>query len=333
MSRDEFYAKAATLDDDALRKALWTLYWRGGAQMRERIEAQLDPQQEAAKRKQAQPPPDPGQVLQEVSDFVDLASGGAYLGRDRRVSPKERSGWRMTFRRLANDAQAALRHDDIDPAASALELLVDLACETRELDLFRSQDPVQAAGFVVSDAVELLWSRLRDAHGFQGFAQRAAPQLIRWEAPYGWTRYGVGSVAEKEATLTTVLSQRLLRIPDHWETFAVSYLAALDGVADRDAATAKYHWRSRDELRSHRAETLADWHQVLLERLHDAEALALLTRLAAHPALAGPEQTYLEAELAYRNGDAVRAQQLIGRCLDTLPGHERFREAARRFEG
>src|SRR5690606_32489830 len=237
LTRDEFYERAARLDEAALRKALWTLYWRGSAQLRERIEAQLDPQDEARRRARAQQPPDPELVLRQVRDFVDLARRGSYLAGDRRVSPTERSRWRMTFRSLAKDAQAALRHEDVDTAAIAVELLVDLACETRERDLFRSEDPMQAAGFVVSDAVAMLWSRLRDRHGFPGSAERAAPQLLRWEAPYGWTRYGFGSVAEKETTLAQVLSGKI-QIPDHWESFASHYLAALDAAAASSARSA-----------------------------------------------------------------------------------------------
>jgi hypothetical protein len=38
MNRDEFYRKLAPLDEERLKKALWTLYWRGSAPMRERIE-------------------------------------------------------------------------------------------------------------------------------------------------------------------------------------------------------------------------------------------------------------------------------------------------------
>jgi hypothetical protein len=53
------------------------------------------------------------------------------------VSAKERTRWRFTFRRLAADAQAALAGDDVDEAAAALELLVDLACETQGLVYFR----------------------------------------------------------------------------------------------------------------------------------------------------------------------------------------------------
>lgn len=64
--------------------------------------------------------PQPDDVLREVRDFVALARSCSYLSGDRRISPKERSRWRITFRRLAKDAQTALRGDDVDTAASAL---------------------------------------------------------------------------------------------------------------------------------------------------------------------------------------------------------------------
>ncbi len=41
MNRDEFYAAMTPLDDARLRKILWTVYWRGNAQLRERIEDEL----------------------------------------------------------------------------------------------------------------------------------------------------------------------------------------------------------------------------------------------------------------------------------------------------
>jgi hypothetical protein len=198
MDRDQFFAKLAVLDEDRLKKVLWNLYWRGSAPMRERIEAQLDPDENSRQQRREQQPADPAAVLDEVRDFVALARSGAYLGGDRRVSPRERTRWRLTFRRLATDAQQALRADDLDAAAAALELVIDLACETRGLEYFRTEDPMQAAQFVVSDAVALLWSTVRDRHGFAGFAERAAPQLIRWESPFGWTRYGSGQLADKE---------------------------------------------------------------------------------------------------------------------------------------
>lgn len=330
MNRKEFNAKAANLDEAAVRKVLWTLYWRGNAQMRERIEAQLDPQQEARKRKAAEQPQDPTSVLVEVEEFAELARSGAYMAGNRRVSPKERTRWRFTYRNLMAEAKDALRADDVDTAATALELLIDLAKESRDYHLFRSEDPMQAAGVVISDAVEYLWLRLRDHHGFEGFARHAAPQLLRWEAPFGWTRCGYGSIADKETTLTTLLD-RLLQLPDHWEGFAEQYLDALDAAADRDAATGKRQWRDAEHIRKERARSLEQWHQRLIEQLDGTEAEALLDRLATHPALAGPERTYLEAELAHRRGEKERARELIGQCLQHLPGHRGFLKASERF--
>jgi hypothetical protein len=39
---------------------------------------------------------------------------------------------------------------------------VDLADETRGYDYFHSDDPMEAARFIVSDAVALLWGTVRD---------------------------------------------------------------------------------------------------------------------------------------------------------------------------
>jgi hypothetical protein len=62
-----------------------------------------------------------------------------------------------------------------------------------------------------------------DRHGFQAFAAEAAPQLLRWESPYGWTRSEYGKISEKEMTLAAVVSG-MLTIPDNWTTFAGYYL-------------------------------------------------------------------------------------------------------------
>ena len=213
-----------------LRKALWNLYWRGTANVRERIEVELASDGRARPPRPAKEPADPETVRDEVDDFVSLARSGAYLGGDRRVSPRERSRWRFTFKRLAAEAQDALRAEDAGPAASALEQLIDLACEAHDYDYFRSDDPVAAAGFVVSDVAAVLWASTWERHGFQAFAETAAPQLVRWESRYGWTRTGEGSVAAKETSLAVVLS-RMLRVPDTWEGFAEQYVRALDEVS------------------------------------------------------------------------------------------------------
>jgi hypothetical protein len=142
MNRDEFFAKLSPLGQDGLRKVLWNVYWRSPAALRERIEAELDPGERERRRREAAAPADPDLVLGEVSEFAEVARAGAYIAGDRRVSPKERTQWRATFRRLATDAESALRDEDPGPAEAAQALLIDLACETRRLDYFRSEDPV-----------------------------------------------------------------------------------------------------------------------------------------------------------------------------------------------
>lgn len=329
MNRDEFHAKLAALDEECVRKALWTLYWRGSAQMRERIEAQLEPEEAAAQRRRETEPHDAEALLAEAREFVALARKGAYLAGDRRVSPRERSRWRFTFKRLVADAQDALRGEDPDTAAAGLELLVDLACETRGYEYFRSEDPMQAAGVVVSDAVAGLWAAVREEHGFAELARRAAPQLIRWESPYGWTRYGAGKVAEKEQSLAAVLSG-MLQAPDHWDAFAVRYLEALDAAAEQRASTNRWFAWSADHDRKERARALAEWHELLVERLVGTEAEALLDRLVAHPALHGAQLAFVQARLAHVRGEADQARQLVHDCLTELPGHRGFLDFAQR---
>src|SRR5258708_40264739 len=109
MNRDEFFGKVDGLSEDQIKKALWNLYWRGSAQRRERIERELDPAEDEARRRSAAMPRDPESVLFEVREFAELARAGAYLSGDRRVSPRERSRWRFTFRQLSGDALAGRR--------------------------------------------------------------------------------------------------------------------------------------------------------------------------------------------------------------------------------
>ena len=90
MNRDEFYAAMAPNDDARLRKILWTLYWRGNAQLRERIEDELrSPEQPKVKPKKKLP--DPDTVLAEVTTFVKLAKDGASHGRGPPGAPTQRS--------------------------------------------------------------------------------------------------------------------------------------------------------------------------------------------------------------------------------------------------
>jgi len=324
MNREQFFGVVSEFDDDRLRKMLWNLYWRGTANVRERIEVELADDGSARPARPAKAPADPEAVRGEVDTFVALARAGAYLGGDRRVSPKERSRWRFTFKRLATETQGALGAEEAGPAESALEHLIDLACEARGYDYFRSEDAMAAAGFVVSDAVAVLWASAWERHGFEAFAQVAAPQLIRWESRYGWTRFGDGPVAAQETSLAAVLA-RMLRIPDTWERFAEQYVCALDGVCDGPKSRLR---RSDSEQRTGE---LAEWHGFLLDNLVDIEG-GLLDKIANHDVLGGVEQTFFAAQLAHRRGNDDAARDLVARCLRKLPGHQEFRDLAAALE-
>jgi hypothetical protein len=127
-NQDEFFAKLAPLDTKQRGKVLWNLYWRGAAR---RIEGELDPRERERRKKAAAAPLDPELVLMEVRDFVELAESGAYIAGDRRVSRTERTKWRVTFRRLATEAQSALHATDSGPAEEAKELMIDLVSPRR----------------------------------------------------------------------------------------------------------------------------------------------------------------------------------------------------------
>jgi hypothetical protein len=329
MNRDEFFAAMAPHDDARLRKILWTVYWRGNAQLRERIEDELRPQDQP-KLQPRKNPPDPVNILGEVTTFVELARDGAYMAGDRRVHHTERSKWRHTFRRLVADALEALAASDPAPAQQAVAKIVDLACDMKSWDYFHSDDPVEAAKFVVSEAVAALWESVLRHDGFAAFAGRAPEQLIRWEADYGWTRRGYGQVAEKETSLAVPLS-RLLTTPDMWRTFAESYLEALE-VAGRGAPKRpRTMYGSLDETsnrRKERAGDLAAWHEMLLDRFAGTPEDELLDRLVASRALAGPELTFLHARIAERRGDVSQAAALVTKCLKELPGRQAYLDFA-----
>jgi hypothetical protein len=304
-------AKLAGLDEDRISKALWNLYCRGSAQMRERIESELDPAEDAARKRAATEPPDPDTVLFEVCEF---ARAGAYMAGDRRVSPRERTRWRLTFRRLAGDALAALRAADSGPAEEAMALLIDLACETLRSDYFRSEDPMEAAQFVVSDAAATLWEFVRARHGFARFATVAAAQLPKWESAHGWSRSGWGKLADKETLLASVLS-RMLRVPDTWTVFA---------EAATSASRRSYSYPDWDSRPSERTGNLAEWHSLLLEHLAGSQAEDRLDRLVSHPALGGLELSFVRARLAQLRGHTAAARKLAQECLHELPGHDGF---------
>jgi hypothetical protein len=329
MNRDDFSAAMARHDEAHLRKILWTVYWRGNAQLRERIEDELRAQDQP-KVKPKKELPDPADVLDEVTTFVELAKDGAYMAGDRRVHHTERSKWRHTFRRLAADAVAALAASDPAPAQQAIAEIVDLACDTGSYDYFHSDDPVAAAKFVVSEAVAALWESVLQHDGFPAFAGRAPEQLIRWEARYGWTRRGYGQVAERETPLAVPLG-RLLTTPDMWRTFAESYLPALEMAGRADPRRPRTVYGTSDESsyrRKERAGDLATWHEMLLDRFAGTPEEELLDQLVASPALAGPELTFLRARLADRRGDVSQAATLVTKCLTEMPGRQAYLDLA-----
>lgn len=326
MNRDQFYDTLSGMDEAALKKALWTLYWRGAAPLRERIEELVEPERAEVRKKVARATPDAKSVLAEVSEFAALARSGSYLAGDRRVSRQERSRWRHTFRRLAQEAQRALAGEDVETAVTAVGTMIDLAGESREYDYFHSDDPMEAARFVVSDAVVAMWSRLQDEYGANHLVERAATHLVRWESRYGWTRYGSGWVAEREVSLASALC-RFLVTPDLWTGVAGHYLDALDRVA-RDGSDRKRRGRGGEQ----RAQDLSEWNAILVGRLADSERETLLDRLVTHRALAGPELTFLQAQLARERDDLEAASALVRHCLKSLPGHPEFRGFAEELD-
>ena len=177
-------------------------------------------------------------MLGEVSEFAELARCGAYLAGDRRVSPRERSRWRLTFRRLAADAQRALRAEDPAPAEAALAQLIDLACETRGSDYFRSEDPMEAARFVVSDAAALLWESLLHRYGFADVRAARGAAAHPVGIPVRLDAQRVGS-AEQQGNRAGRRACPDATDHDMWVTFADRYLDALDEVARAEAAEPK----------------------------------------------------------------------------------------------
>lgn len=336
MNREQFHVAIAGLDPDQLRKVLWTVYWRGTATVRERIETEIAPPEALSRVRKPAPAVDPDEVLDDVREFAALARSGAYFAGSRKVSPKARSQWRVTFRAMVTAARAALSADDTDgfdgtdAGAEALIEMIDLACETADHEYFRSDDPMEAAGVVVSDEVALLWSRMLERRGFEGFAAAAAEQFVRWEAPHGWTRRGYGRTAEKEKPLTDVLAG-MLTVPDTWVTFTESFPTVLDGLAPLPspgrragsgrsgaslAAGGEGDWRRR-----RRTEELSAWQLLLVDRFTGSEEEHLLDRLAGHPALGGPDATFVQARLAHARGNVQAACTLIEEALTELPGH------------
>ena len=296
LNRDQFFDKLAGMDESDLKKALWTLYWRGSAPVRERIESIVEPGVQQTATTDAVSAVDTRAVLDEVTQFASLARSGAYLAGDRRVSPRERTRWRHTFRRLAREAQDGLVAGGGDAAVAAVVTMIELALETKAYDYFRSDDPIEAARFVVSDAVKVLWLRMRREEGPVRFAELAAGQLVSWEARYGWTRRGEGWVSTRETSLAHVLSEVLVA-PEEWVAFAGQYVAALDRITAAGSGAGSGS-RGRREY----SVDLDEWHALLVGRLAGSEEDGLLDRIARHPALAKAERDHLRTLLGRKPG-------------------------------
>jgi hypothetical protein len=86
---------------------------------------------------------------------------------------------------------------------------------------------MEAARFVVSDAVAALLDRTLTRDGSAALAEHAMPQPARWESRFGWTRTGLGAVSEGEISLASVFAG-LLGGPDALAACADGYLEALD---------------------------------------------------------------------------------------------------------
>jgi hypothetical protein len=80
--------------------------------------------------------------------------------------------------------------------------------------------------------------------------------------------------------------------------------------------------------RKDRADDLAVWHEMLLDRFAGTPEDELLDRLAASPALAGPELVFLRARIAERRGDISQAAALVSKCLKEMPGRQAYLDFA-----
>jgi hypothetical protein len=67
---------------------------------------------------------------------------------------------------------------------------------------------------------------------------------------------------------------------------------------------------------------------MLLDRFAGSPEDELLDRLAASPALAGPELIFLRARIAERRGDVSQAAALVTACLKEMPGRQAYLDFA-----
>jgi hypothetical protein len=174
---------------------------------------------------------------------------------------------------------------------------------------------VEAVKFVVSGAVAALWESVLRHDGFAAIAGRAPEQLIRWEADYGLDPPGLRSGGAKGDAPGRSLAQ-LLTTPDKWRTFAESYLEALEAAGRADPKRPRTVYGTFDETsyrRKERADDLAAWDEMLLDRLAGTPEDELLDRL-----IAGPVLNFLRARIAERRGDVSHP----GSCSATVTNED-----------
>lgn len=134
--------------------------------------------------------------------------------------------------------------------------------------------------------------------------------------------------AQPDAARSVMEDTRVTGNPDTWTVFADCYLDALDqigrAVAAMPISRRSHSYPNSDYHRSERTRNLAEWHSLLLEHLAGSQAEDRLDRLVSHPALGGPELSFVRSRLAQLRGDSAAARQLAQECLQKLPGHEGF---------
>ena len=320
LGKPEFWKLLAGHDAEALRKVLWELYVRGGAQLQERIERVCVPRA-ARPPKPERPPIDGEDHLAEVRRFVDLARSGAYMGGTRLVSRSERTKWRVPFREMLDASSELLLQGDLENGSKAMELLLSLALDSRDTYHFRTEDPISALRLVVSDRVALLWRATADIAGFAALVARVPLDLIRWESTSGWTRDGTGAVAAKERPLAEVLAEHLPS-QDAWLAVADAWISTLENAtAGRSRGSDARGRRTADGLLPQRWRAFERWHALLYSRLRLTEGHDRLRRLASIP-LDGVDHHVLRVKVARDDGKLDDARRHAAAGLASWPGSD-----------
>ncbi len=334
LSKDEFGQLLAGRESEELKKMLWELYCRGSADLRRRIEVVAVPR-ERRLAKAGPPPVDGADHLTSVREFVRLARAGSYMGGDRHVSRSERAGWKASFRELLDDSGRLLTQGDVGNGAEAMDALLCLALDCRDTYYFRTEDPIGALRIVVSDLVDLLWRSTLAVSGFPALVARVPRDLIRWESPYGWTRWGQGRIAQKERQLADVLAA-LLSGHDAWVWVADGWVDAFAGLcrarSDRDRVTGQSSGRSSCTYVPPTSSTFARWHELLYQRLRGSEAEDRLVRLAVTPGDHGWDLWLLRVRLARDAGRLDQARRIVLDGLEEWPGSRELLAMAAELE-